>query len=333
MSGRGLILGIESSCDDTAVALVRRDGSVRAATVARQDHIHAGFGGVYPEFASRAHVASILPAIRETLDQAGVGPSDLAAIGVTRGPGLIGSLLVGLNTAAGLGAAWDVPVIGVNHLRGHLRSADLEAAPVTLPALALLVSGGHTLLAHMKSRAEIRVLGTTRDDSAGEALDKVARMLNLGFPGGPALDRVARRGRASVPFPRPLLRDGLDFSFSGLKSSVARYIEGGPEAPVEDIAASVIAALIDVLAAKTARALARVEARALVAVGGVAANSQLRARLTAVADAAGTALNLPPVKWATDNGAMIALAAWDYLDHAHPLPPPVGQARLSLEEF
>lgn len=332
MSGADLILGIESSCDDTAVALVARDGTVRAANVARQDHIHADFGGVYPEFASRAHVASILPTIRETLERASAGPEDLRAIGVTRGPGLIGSLLVGLNAAAGLGAAWDVPVIGINHLRGHLRSADLEAEPIALPALVLLVSGGHTLLAHMKSRTDIRILGTTRDDSVGEAFDKVARMLDLGFPGGPALDRLARDGAPSVPFPRPLIQDGLDFSFSGLKSAVARYVEQGADASAEEIAASVIAACVDVLAAKTARALGQVDAVTLVAVGGVAANSQLRDRLQTVARDAGVALRLAPTQWATDNGAMVALAAWDYIE-AGQTPPPVGQARLSLEEF
>jgi N6-L-threonylcarbamoyladenine synthase len=277
-------------------------------------------------------VTSILPTIQSTLSAAQVGPEDLAAIGVTRGPGLIGSLLVGLNAAAGLGAAWDVPVIGINHLRGHLRSADLDTGKTELPALVLLVSGGHSLLAHMKSRTEISILGTTRDDSVGEAFDKVARMLELGFPGGPALDQLAQSGSAHLEFPRPLLRDGLDFSFSGLKSAVARFVEKNTKETKEDIAASVIAACIDVIAAKTLRALQQVDVRSLVVVGGVAANSHLRTQLKDVARIQEVALRLPPLKWSTDNGAMIALAAWDYLEQDQ-RPPPIGQARLSLEEF
>ena len=231
MSGHGsLVLGVETSCDDTAVALVDPRGSVIASCVASQAALHTTFGGVYPELASRAHIDKILPTVQAVLSDSGVRPGDLAAIGVTRGPGLIGSLMVGLNTAAGLGHGWEVPVIGVNHLRGHLRSADLEESRVKFPAIVLLVSGGHTLLARLESTTDIRLIGSTVDDSVGEAYDKVARMLGLGYPGGPAIDRLAPSGTPQVRFPRPMLRQGLDFSFSGLKSAVERYLAATPDA-------------------------------------------------------------------------------------------------------
>ena len=327
-----LILGIESSCDDTAVAIVDEAGTVRAATHVGQSDVHAAWGGVYPDLASRAHVRAVVPAVAAAMEAAGVRPDELRAIAVTRGPGLVGSLLVGLSAAAGLGAAWGVPVVGVNHLRGHLRSADLECRRVNFPATVLLVSGGHTMLAHMEHRTAVAVLGTTRDDSVGEGpYDKVARLLGLGFPGGPPVDRLAREGQPAIDLPRPMIRQGLDFSFSGLKSAVARKLETGSDIDRADMAASFVAACMDVLLAKCRRALERARSRSLVVVGGVAASPQLREGARALADETGVELCLPPVKWATDNGAMIALAGWDYLELGI-RPDPVAVPRLSIAQ-
>jgi N6-L-threonylcarbamoyladenine synthase len=310
----GLVLGIESSCDDTAVAVVDSGGQVLSSIVATQVEIHSPYGGVFPEFASRAHIASIIPAVKQALAQANITKDSLRAIGVTRGPGLIGSLSVGLNTAAGLGMAWNLPVIGVNHLRGHLRSADLEQERVTYPALILLVSGGHTFLAHMVSPlAEIELLGSTRDDSVGESYDKVSRMLGLGYPGGPIVDRLAMQGTASIPFPRPMIDKGLDFSFSGLKSAVSRYLAATRSPKPEDVAASFVQAVMETLVKKCRRALAMRPSKSLVIVGGVAASPQLRAQGDQLCGELGIELCLPPLKWSTDNAAMIGLVTWDYI--------------------
>lgn len=333
MSGHGsLVLGVETSCDDTAVALVDTRGSVIASCVASQAALHTTFGGVYPELASRAHIDKILPTVQAVLSDSGVRPSDLAAIGVTRGPGLIGSLMVGLNTAAGLGHGWEVPVIGVNHLRGHLRSADLEESRVKFPAIVLLVSGGHTLLARLESTTDIRLIGSTVDDSVGEAYDKVARMLGLGYPGGPAIDRLAPSGTPQVRFPRPMLRQGLDFSFSGLKSAVERYLAATPDAQPADVAAAFVEACMDVLISKCRAAIKEYPVSSLVIVGGVAASPQLRAAATELCAGLGIELCLPPVKWSTDNGAMIGLATWDYLANGitNTLEPVPG---LGMEAF
>jgi N6-L-threonylcarbamoyladenine synthase len=333
MSGHGsLVLGVETSCDDTAVALVDARGSVVASCVASQAALHTTFGGVYPELASRAHIDKILPTVQAVLSDSGVRPRDLAAIGVTRGPGLIGSLMVGLNTAAGLGHGWEVPVIGVNHLRGHLRSADLEESRVKFPAIVLLVSGGHTLLARLESTTDIRLIGSTVDDSVGEAYDKVARMLGLGYPGGPAIDRLAPSGTPQVRFPRPMLRQGLDFSFSGLKSAVERYLAATPDAQPADVAAAFVEACMEVLISKCRAAIKEYPVSSLVIVGGVAASPQLRAAATELCAGLGIELCLPPVKWSTDNGAMIGLATWDYLANGitNTLEPVPG---LGMEAF
>jgi len=311
----GVILGIESSCDDTAAAVVNRYGQVLSSVVAPQTHIHSPYGGIFPEFASRAHALSVIPTIRRALAEAHVEGTQLTAIGVTRGPGLIGSLLVGLNTAAGLAIGWNVPVVGVNHLRGHLRSADLMEARVRYPAIVLLVSGGHTFLARMENLSSVQTLGTTRDDSVGEAYDKVGRLLGLGYPGGPAVDRLAKQGEASIPFPRPMISEGLEFSFSGLKSAVSRHVNRYPEANPADVAASFVQACMDVLLTKCRRALTAFGAESLVVVGGVAASPQLREGAQQLCAELKVDLCLPPLRWSTDNAAMIALAAWDYVDH------------------
>lgn len=313
MSDPDLILGIETSCDDTSVSLVDRQGSVFACETVSQYAIHAEYGGVYPELASRAHLQAILPTTQKVLDVIGRDLSRVAAIGVTRGPGLIGSLLVGVNTAQALGASWNKAVYGVNHLRGHLRSPDLDKRKVEYPAVLLLVSGGHTLIAHMKTGLDIRLLGTTRDDSVGETYDKVARMLDLGAPGGPAVDRAASSGVAAYGFPRPMLREGYEFSFSGLKSSVARLVGRDRGLKLEDVAASFVAACIDVLEWKTRRAVEEFKPKSLVVVGGVAASPQVREFVEKTCARYGVLSCLPPREWATDNAAMIALATWDYV--------------------
>ncbi len=312
-----LILGIETSCDDTSVALVAEDGTVTACETVNQFTIHEAFGGVFPDLASRAHLTTILPAVARVTGAIGHDRARIRAIAVTRGPGLIGSLLVGVNAAQGLGLAWGKPVIGVNHLRGHLRSPELEGGALVYPALVLLASGGHTALALMENATRITALGATRDDSMGECYDKVARSLSLPMPGGPAIDRLAAAGSPVHALPRPMLREGYDFSFSGLKSSVARLLERAPalaetEAGRADVAASFVAACMEIAEAKLDRALAAHDVASVVVVGGVAASRQLRARVQALADRHGIACTLPPPTWATDNAAMIALAGWDY---------------------
>lgn len=328
----GVILGIESSCDDTAAAVVDSGGRILSSVVATQTQIHAPYGGVYPEFASRAHVLSVVPTVEQALREAGVEPRDLQAIGVTRGPGLIGSLLVGLNTAAGLGMGWDVPVIGINHLRGHLRSADLEEQRVRYPAIVLLVSGGHTFLARMEDAGTIQLLGSTRDDSVGEAYDKVGRMLGLGFPGGPAVDRLAKEGTPSIPFPRPMIHEGLEFSFSGLKSAVARYLDQHPDAPKAEVAASFVDACMQILLTKCRKALKAWPSASLVVVGGVSASPQLREGAQKLCRNLRVELCLPPLRWSTDNAAMIAFATWDYVKLGH-APPPLPQTDLAITEY
>ena len=308
-----LVLGIETSCDDTSIALVDQQGNVAAIETVSQYEVHSDFGGVYPELASRAHLEAILPAIEIVMERANIDPQDLRAIGVTRGPGLMGSLLVGLSTAQALGLAWDVPTYGINHLRGHIRSVDLEKRRLRFPALILLVSGGHTLLAFCKDQNSFDLLGTTRDDSVGECYDKVARTLGLGMPGGPIIDQIAALGNPSIMFPRPMKKSGYEFSFSGLKSSVARYVETHKDFDTNDVAASFVQACLDVLSTKVLRAIEQVRPETLCVVGGVAASEQVRACMKAICDDTNVTLCLPPQKWATDNAAMIAMATWDYI--------------------
>ena len=327
-----LILGIETSCDDTAIALVNERGDVISSVISSQIDIHNEFGGVYPEFAAREHIQTIIPTIKAAFDKANVNPKDIKGIGVTRGPGLVGSLLVGINTAIGLGHGWNKPVIGVNHLRGHLRSADLEEQRVKFPATVLLVSGGHTFLAHMKNPTDVQLLSSTRDDSVGECYDKVGRMLGLGYPGGPKVDRLAKQGKPTIPFPRPMMDKGLEFSFSGLKAAVSRFLAASDDHVDADVAASFVAAVLDILMKKSERALKKHRSASFVIVGGVAASPQIRASAKELSDKMGVELCLPPTKWATDNGAMIALAAWDYFKSGIMKPPKV-QLNLTMSEF
>ena len=307
-----LVLGIETSCDETAAAIVEDGRRVLADVVASQILVHAQYGGVVPEVASRQHVATIVPVIQRTVADAGIALGDLDAIAVTCGPGLVGALLVGVETAKSLAFALGKPLIGVNHLAGHLAAIFLgEDAPPPFPHLALLVSGGHTALIRVDEPGKTSLLGATRDDAAGEAFDKVGKLLGLGYPGGVAIDRLAATGDPrAVELPRALpARDDLDFSFSGLKTAVSTRLAktGVPEGvALADFCASFQAAVVDVLVRKSRRALVREGLNALVVCGGVAANRGLRTALAEAARADGFGLFIPPPKRCTDNAAMIA---------------------------
>jgi N6-L-threonylcarbamoyladenine synthase len=307
-----LVLGIETSCDETAAAIVEDGRRVRADVVASQILVHAEYGGVVPEVASRQHLATIVPVVRRAVADAGIALTDLDAIAVTCGPGLVGALLVGVETAKSLAYALGKPLIGVNHLAGHLAAVFLtEDETPKFPHLALLVSGGHTALIRVEEPGHTRLLGSTRDDAAGEAFDKVGKLLGLGYPGGVKIDKLAATGNPqAVELPRALPgRDDLDFSFSGLKTAVATRLAqtGVPEGQaLADFCASFQAAVVDVLVRKSRRALVREGLDTLIVSGGVAANRGLRNALGEAAKADGFALFIPPPKRCTDNAAMIA---------------------------
>jgi N6-L-threonylcarbamoyladenine synthase len=315
----GLVLGIESSCDDLAAAIVRDGDAIVSSVVHAQDAVHGPYGGVVPELASRDHVRHVYATVDRALDEAGVSLDELDGVGVTSGPGLIGSLLVGLCFAKSLAYRLAKPLVGVHHIEGHLASARLGSEPLEFPFLGLVVSGGHTALYEVESLARIGLLGQTRDDAAGEAFDKVAKRLGLPYPGGREIDREARDGDAKAfAFPRPLLVDpGLDFSFSGLKTAVALEIErreaerGGTLASTDiaDLSASFQEAAVDVLVGKTLRAVERTGLSRVAVVGGLAANSRLRARMAEAASGRGIEVRFPPVRLCTDNAAMIAAVA------------------------
>ena len=308
------LLGIETSCDDTATAVVEDGRRVLASVSTNQDAFHAKFGGIVPEIASRRHVALLSAAVEDALERAGTELAAIDGIAVTRGPGLIGSLVVGVAAAKALAFATGKPLYGVNHLHGHIFAAFLDTpAEPPYPFLALLVSGGHSQLVAVESATSMTIVGRTRDDAAGEAYDKTARLLGLGFPGGPQIDRLARDGDATrVAFPRHRAPAGsLDMSFSGLKTAVRYYVESpeGAATRSEDVAASFQAAVIDVLIARVQAACEARAYNAIVLSGGVAANSALQQRLREWADAHGITACIPPPKYCTDNAAMIAAAA------------------------
>ncbi len=310
-----LILGIESSCDDAAAAVIETDrpgvATVRSSVIANQDEIHRRYGGIVPELASRNHVVTILPVIEQALEAAGCTLGDIGGIAVTRGPGLVGSLLVGLMCAKGLAQSLGKPVVGVNHIEGHLLAPLLEHRPA-MPFLALVVSGGHTELFTVEGLGRYRRLGRTRDDAAGEAFDKVAKLMGLGYPGGRVIDELARRGdRGRVPIPRARVRGApLDFSFSGVKTAVATLLRSEAAAAIkpEDLAASFQEAVVDMLVAPSLQAARETDADTIAVTGGVAANSRLRERLAEAAAQEGRTLIAPSFKFCTDNAAMIAMA-------------------------
>jgi N6-L-threonylcarbamoyladenine synthase len=305
-----VLLAIETSCDETAAAVVDATLEVRSSVVASQIDLHAQFGGVVPELASRAHVELITTIVDQALVQARVTGPELSAIAVTSGPGLVGALLVGISEAKALALGWGVPLVSVNHLEGHLASVYLSDRDVPFPHTALLVSGGHCMLTRTPRPGSYSLLGETVDDSIGEAYDKVARYLGLGYPGGPVLDRLAGSGRDCLNFPRPMLADGYDFSFSGLKTAVVNYVRKTPDFVLEDVAASFVGACMDVLCTKIRRALEEFGDPAIAVVGGVAASPVLRQRAQLLADEFGSALLIPPQALATDNAAMIGIAGW-----------------------
>jgi N6-L-threonylcarbamoyladenine synthase len=319
-----LLLAIETSCDETAAAVVDDAYAVRSSVVASQIDLHATFGGVVPELASRAHTETITAIVDRALSDAGAQGADLSAVAVTVGPGLVGALLVGIATAKALGAGWGVPVVAVNHLEGHLASVFLAGGTVEYPHTALLVSGGHCMLTRTLAPAQHELLGETVDDSVGEAYDKVARFLGLGYPGGPVLDRMAADAADTLGFPRPMLGDGYAFSFSGLKTAVVNHVRAHPDFSVAEVAASFVAACMDVLLAKLGRALAEFGDPGVSIVGGVAASPILRDRAQALADEFGATLLIPPPAMATDNAAMIGVAGWQRLITAGASDPAFG---------
>jgi N6-L-threonylcarbamoyladenine synthase len=314
-----VILAIETSCDETAAACVMGGYDVLSSVVSSQIDLHAQYGGVVPEIASRAHLELLNPVVARALVEAGIDGRRIDAVAATVGPGLIGALLVGVSAAKALALVWDVPFVAVNHMEAHLYAAFLEDPDLELPLVVLLVSGGHTMLVAMEGHGRYRLLGQTIDDAAGEAFDKVARFLGLGYPGGPAIDRVAMNGDpAAIKFPRALLDEGLDFSFSGLKTAVVNYVRAHPEVETADVAASFQQAVVDVLVTKARRAAREVGARALALGGGVAANSVLRESFLDACSADGMHGFLPSRAMCTDNAAMIGAAAWHRLQSDGP---------------
>jgi N6-L-threonylcarbamoyladenine synthase len=310
-----LTLGIESSCDETAVAVLRGERDVLSSVVSSQAALHERYGGIVPEEASRAHVQAINPALAEALARADVTFWDIDVVAVTVGPGLAGSLVVGVAAAKSLSAVLEVPLVSVNHLEAHLYAVLLEHPDARLPAVGLVVSGGHTLLVHMIDHGIYDLLGQTLDDAAGEAFDKVARFLDLGFPGGPVIDRLAEKGDPkAIAFPRALRDEGYDFSFSGLKTAVVGYVnrerKAGREPPVEDICASFQEAAVDVLVSKTVRAAVDHGIPTVFLSGGVAANSRLRDALSDACVEAELKLLYPSIDLCTDNAAMVAACGY-----------------------
>jgi len=313
-----IVLGIETSCDETAAAVVVDGIQILSSVVSSQIDVHHPYGGVVPELASRKHMEAIVPVVTEALAASGMDSKQLDALAVTQGPGLVGALLVGFCFAKSFAFALDIPWVGVNHLEGHINSLFLEENPPPFPFVALLASGGHTSIYYVTSHTGFEVVGQTRDDAAGEAFDKVAKMLGLGYPGGGVIDRLATQGDPKkIVFPRPFLdKSTFDFSFSGLKSSVRRYIQknmDGYQEQIPDIAAGFQESVVDVLSFKVIHAAMVKGCEHIAIVGGVAANNRLRERVRHEADLKGLTLHVPSIDLCSDNAAMIAATGYHYL--------------------
>jgi N6-L-threonylcarbamoyladenine synthase len=313
-----LILGIDTSCDDTSASVVEDGIRIISNIISSQTEIHKKYGGIVPELASRRHIEMIWPVVDEALKTAGVGFEDLSGIAVCHGPGLIGSLLVGCSFAKAVGYSRGIPLVAVNHLEGHMLSSFLEQPVPAFPFIALIVSGGHTCLYRVDGFGQYKELGRTRDDAAGEAYDKVSKLLGLGYPGGPLIDRLAKDGNpGSIDFPRAYLPETFDFSFSGLKTAVLNYVKEqrakSIEHSVHDVAASFQAAVVDVLVRKTEWAIRKERIRSITLSGGVAANSELRRRMKKMGDEKDSSIFVPSVSLCTDNAAMISAAGYHHL--------------------
>jgi N6-L-threonylcarbamoyladenine synthase len=308
-----VILGIDTSCDDTSASVVQDGTRILSNVVSSQENIHKRYGGIVPELASRRHIEMIWPVVNEALASANNELDDLSAVAVCYGPGLIGSLLVGCSFAKAVCFSRNIPLVSVNHLEGHIFSCFLQEPVPEYPFLSLIVSGGHTSLYRVDGFRRYRELGRTRDDAAGEAYDKVSKLLNLGYPGGPVIDRLAQTGDPeAVDFPRAYLPESLDFSFSGLKTAVMNYLKNPNPVPINDLCASFQQSVVDVLVKKTEWAVSRERIARITVSGGVGANSTLRKRLTLMAEEKGLQISIPPVLLCTDNAAMIAAAGYHH---------------------
>ena len=313
------IIGIETSCDETAAAVVKDGTSILASVVSSQVEVHQRYGGVVPELASRKHIEAIVPVVDEAMNNAGLSLTEIDAIAVTRGPGLVGALLVGFSFGKSLAYALGIPWVGVNHLEGHINSVFLEDDPPAFPFVALLASGGHTSIYHVTDHITLELMGQTRDDAAGEAFDKVAKILDLGYPGGGVIDRLAKQGDSTrIKFPRSYLdKASFDFSFSGIKTAVNRYATSHRnqiKEHIPDVAAGFQEAVIEVLTYKAIHAAVEKGCDRLALVGGVAANSRLREKLKADAGSKGIQVHVPSIDLCGDNGAMIAAVGYHYLE-------------------
>jgi len=320
-----LTLGIESSCDETAAAILKDGNQILSSVVASQVDVHSPYGGVVPELASRKHIEAIAPVVDEAIQTAGIPAGKLDAVAVTQGPGLVGSLLVGFSFAKAFAYAMDIPWIGVNHLEGHINSVFLTRTPPTFPFVALLASGGHTAIYHVTSHTSSTLMGQTRDDAAGEAFDKVSKMLGLGYPGGKIISDAALKGDPEkIFFKRAYLnKNEFDFSFSGLKTGVRRHIEKNLQhlaRQIPDIAAGFQASVVDVLSFKLFAAAEKLNCRHVAVVGGVAANASLRETIATKAKEKGITVHIPPLNLCGDNAAMIAVAGYHHLDRGHTSP-------------
>ena len=313
------VLGIETSCDETAAAVVKDGTTILSSVVSSQVAVHHPYGGVVPELASRKHIEAVVPVIREALDESSTSLSQLDAVAVTRGPGLVGALLVGFSFAKALAYGLNIPWVGVNHLEGHINSVFLESDPPPFPFVALLASGGHTSIYHVKTHIDNELMGQTRDDAAGEAFDKVAKILDLGYPGGKVIDELSRQGDSGkIKFPRPYIqKSSFDFSFSGLKTAVNRYVMTHADDfkdQIADIVAGFQEAVVEVLAFKIVQAAHEKNCHHIALVGGVAANSRLRAKVKQDAEKNGLKVHIPSIHLCGDNAAMIAAIGFHYLN-------------------